>query len=667
MRQHLVCESSSARAKLVTQLTELPPPYFLQTLFSEGIPYFSIDTFFQQRILSFSRGHFPSTEDTFLQQRTLSFNRGHFPSAEDTLSIIMILIALRRTCTHVSQLLEEQLLEERVHVSHSCWKNGYTCLTAVGRTGTRVSQLLEERVHVSHICWKNGYTCLTSVERTGTRVSHLLKERVHVSHSCWKNGHNCASLRHDSRAMWRLSANRNYAFFCRCLNGCPMASLVLTDSSQLTVDSFKKLPDQITYPYTELDDLQKHVFSISTAVSILSILLISCHAQHNEAFFNRTSYVRLQTPISLHSHTGLSFRTCHGGDLFVQHINTSKISLEVRSDGLVFMADLGGRRYESRLNERLLDNSWHYVNLLYRLGNLTLSVAGHQQVIANATFNSEILEADLAGPDSILIVGKNFYGCILEGPSIVFNTSGVTHQDVLWGPCPLPNTVCSKTDHCYHDPCSRHGTCISRPERYECDCTARYSGTNCEIDNGSPCNRNGMNPCLNNGRCDETEVGDYTCTCDSEHTGVHCETELGSRLCENNPCQNNGTCLVSLMGDRYECECVQGFSGNDCEININECLSNPCQHGGTCVDGINSYSCLCGRTGYTGRNCEININECENNPCLNQGVCFDNYGSYTCQCSSGFGGQNCELLSNALVVLSSTAEDGEIEVRISVG
>nr|CAD7567584.1 unnamed protein product [Timema californicum] len=42
----------------------------------------------------------------------------------------------------------------------------------------------------------------------------------------------------------------------------PVASLVPTDSSQLTVDSFKKLPDQITYPYVEPDDLQKHVFSI---------------------------------------------------------------------------------------------------------------------------------------------------------------------------------------------------------------------------------------------------------------------------------------------------------------------------------------------------------------------------------------------------------------------
>nr|CAD7456664.1 unnamed protein product [Timema tahoe] len=37
----------------------------------------------------------------------------------------------------------------------------------------------------------------------------------------------------------------------------PMASLVLTDSSQLTADGFEKLPDQIMYPYAEPYDLQK--------------------------------------------------------------------------------------------------------------------------------------------------------------------------------------------------------------------------------------------------------------------------------------------------------------------------------------------------------------------------------------------------------------------------
>nr|CAD7266812.1 unnamed protein product [Timema shepardi] len=37
-----------------------------------------------------------------------------------------------------------------------------------------------------------------------------------------------------------------------------MASLVLNDS-------FKKLPDQITYPYAEPDDLQKHVLAAVTS------------------------------------------------------------------------------------------------------------------------------------------------------------------------------------------------------------------------------------------------------------------------------------------------------------------------------------------------------------------------------------------------------------------
>nr|CAD7568004.1 unnamed protein product [Timema californicum] len=39
----------------------------------------------------------------------------------------------------------------------------------------------------------------------------------------------------------------------------PMASLVLSDSSQLTDDGFEKLPDQIMYPYAEPYDLQKHM------------------------------------------------------------------------------------------------------------------------------------------------------------------------------------------------------------------------------------------------------------------------------------------------------------------------------------------------------------------------------------------------------------------------
>ncbi|KAH8334832.1 hypothetical protein KR067_012180, partial [Drosophila pandora] len=35
----------------------------------------------------------------------------------------------------------------------------------------------------------------------------------------------------------------------------------------------------------------------------------------------------------------------------------------------------------------------------------------------------------------------------------------------------------------------------------------------------------------------------------------------------------------------YECVCVQGITGKNCEININECESNPCSKHGNCNDG----------------------------------------------------------------------------------
>lgn len=71
-------------------------------------------------------------------------------------------------------------------------------------------------------------------------------------------------------------------------------------------------------------------------------------------------------------------------------------------------------------------------------------------------------------------------------------------------------------DHCYHEPCMRHGVCLSRADRYECHCAARYSGNNCQLDNGPPCN---SDPCLNGGHCEETKQGDYVCTCSQGYYG----------------------------------------------------------------------------------------------------------------------------------------------------
>lgn len=38
----------------------------------------------------------------------------------------------------------------------------------------------------------------------------------------------------------------------------------------------------------------------------------------------------------------------------------------------------------------------------------------------------------------------------------------------------------------------------------------------------------------------------------------------------------------------YECVCVPGTEGINCEKNINECDSNPCTKEGNCIDGVNS-------------------------------------------------------------------------------
>lgn len=39
-------------------------------------------------------------------------------------------------------------------------------------------------------------------------------------------------------------------------------------------------------------------------------------------------------------------------------------------------------------------------------------------------------------------------------------------------------------DYCSHAPCMMHGICIPKQNKYHCICHPRYSGNNCEIDNG---------------------------------------------------------------------------------------------------------------------------------------------------------------------------------------
>ena len=64
--------------------------------------------------------------------------------------------------------------------------------------------------------------------------------------------------------------------------------------------------------------------------------------------------------------------------------------------------------------------------------------------------------------------------------------------------------------------------------------------------------------------------------------------------------------FVMMVSTLYSCSCPKGFTGDQCEINIDECESNPCIKGGTCEDGVNGYTCTC-QEGFNGTNCKLEL------------------------------------------------------------
>ncbi|XP_035217057.1 protein crumbs-like isoform X1 [Stegodyphus dumicola] len=383
---------------------------------------------------------------------------------------------------------------------------------------------------------------------------------------------------------------------------------------------------------------------------VIFLFQVQCAlSQGPEGFFNSSSHVTLNSLFQVRSRTSLSFRTCSSGQLLYQEgITGDFIDLTLLPSGsLEFSWRVNRLQHSVSVGSNLIDNHWHDVDLLYRLGSVWLTVSRNTVLVANSSYQNDIFDLRLEHSQPELIVGRGFTGCILQGAGVVLNDSNINSSGVIWGKCPLPDRgdcYGYQVDHCFSQPCHKYSKCVSLPDSYECVCTARYTGQNCDIDLGPLCNRPEYNRCQNGGVCQEDKAGNFTtCACPPKFTGTHCETMIDNAFCDIMPCRNGGTCNINQYQDNYVCTCPQGFAGVDCELNIDECQSSPCQNNGSCTDEINSYSCDCAGTGYRGPNCEENINECEeNNPCYTGSRCFDRYGDYICDCPPGFGGKNCD-------------------------
>ncbi|XP_067122803.1 uncharacterized protein [Centruroides vittatus] len=262
------------------------------------------------------------------------------------------------------------------------------------------------------------------------------------------------------------------------------------------------------------------------------------------------------------------------------------------------------------------------------------------------------------------------HGCQNGGLCLVQN-----HQTNCYCPAGFTGQFCEvDMDECASRPCHNGGTCVDRPQGYICRCPPGFSGLQCQEEQnecfnntcperamcqnapgignvnclcrsgyeGIGCNITvnpcivGDNPCNNDGICIPLQQGRYKCKCNPGWTGRNCETDIDD--CAEQPCLLQAKC-TDLLND-FQCDCPVGFGGKRCHLKYDLCVNNPCVNG-ICVDRLFYQECIC-HSGWTGQNCDINIDECLSNPCMNDAQCIDQVDGYHCQCDAGFTGSRCQ-------------------------
>ncbi|CAF4724968.1 unnamed protein product, partial [Rotaria sp. Silwood1] len=165
-------------------------------------------------------------------------------------------------------------------------------------------------------------------------------------------------------------------------------------------------------------------------------------------------------------------------------------------------------------------------------------------------------------------------------------------------------------------------------------CSPNYYGNDCETF------------CSANEQRFECDLNTGRKICKHGYFGQDCLSDV--RACEDQPCVNNGTCVVYLRS--YLCQCQKGFTGRSCEIAIKTiyhiCNRATCIHGDCSRDG----HCIC-HIGWTSENCNrslIKESACVSRPCLHNSTCenlidTNSLSAYRCQCRIGYIGRNCEV------------------------
>ncbi len=96
----------------------------------------------------------------------------------------------------------------------------------------------------------------------------------------------------------------------------------------------------------------------------------------------------------------------------------------------------------------------------------------------------------------------------------------------------------------------------------------------------------------------------FVCVCEPGLSGTLCET--GKSHCP--------VLLTACARAEFTPDIVLPLHFAD----IDECASNPCLNGASCVDKFNAFECQC-LSGFRGAQCQLSVDECQYQPCMNGG------------------------------------------------
>ncbi len=156
----------------------------------------------------------------------------------------------------------------------------------------------------------------------------------------------------------------------------------------------------------------------------------------------------------------------------------------------------------------------------------------------------------------------------------------------------------------------------------------------------APCPVNHFQPLAGQRQCFKCQSGEETLA-----TGAASKDDCAPVACDDGICENGGLCVP--IHHKAKCYCPAGFTGQYCEIDIDECASQPCYNGAECVDQPQGYECRCPE-GFTGLQCQDEVSDCVEGACPDRAMCKDLPGpnNFQCLCREGYKGENCDVTTD---------------------